>query len=49
MLMTGAPGDFDAVNLVVTEIAIHRGLVDSLAVTVTAQNVTDLGPILLNR
>lgn len=28
--MTDAPGEFDAVNLVVTEVAIHRGLPDSL-------------------
>lgn len=28
--MTDAPGDFDAVNLVVTQVAIHRGLPDSL-------------------
>jgi hypothetical protein len=38
MLMTDAPGDFDAVNLVVTEIAIHRGLVDSLAANGTANS-----------
>ncbi len=30
LTMTDAPGEFDAVNLVVTEIAIHRGLPDSL-------------------
>jgi hypothetical protein len=35
--MTDAPGEFDAVNLVVTEVAIHRGLPDSLGADSTAE------------
>lgn len=37
--MTDAPGVFDAVNLVVTEVAIHRGLPDSLEIAATEDSL----------
>jgi hypothetical protein len=36
--MTDAPGELDAVNLVVTQVAIHRGLPDSLETDATADS-----------
>ena len=40
ILMTDAPGDYEAVNLVVTQVAIHRGLTDSLGCD-SIPNATD--------